>query len=506
MKGRHNRLELTLIAVLAAALSSIGLFSCSPRLGWGLVLWTAPQGPLPAGSIVPVYIRSNIEKLYVVGVPGSSKKVELPLWQIELFSARWRAVDRLKQIGSNISLYMIAARDGLPIRASPSNDAPRVYRLREGQSVKILSKVSGEAVTTGGQVLPGDWYEVIADDGTRGYVFSYAMRVYDETKEGPPSVATSTDAASAQVDMIFSRAWRPEYFQRMIDDQRVDLDLFSLRYGLFADAVGHQIRVELPTVSQVFNYTSISQDGTTFTFEGTPLKIRIDSNSRIVATWTAAGADALATTQTSPSAVPPVAPQTVPPTTTDTNQGSGAAEQGATAQGGAAQVAAAPAASSSAYSTTPGTDGSAVFVELAVDPRDTIREEGIREQRLLDAFVAHGAQWKSPAAGRLMLFRSGGFTWSGRDKLPAGFLPDGAGDTGQIVFRLFLDPGLGDWDGAFTMRFDAGGAQGGSRTANLLYRFTPEGLDLEPAAGLVGLNVTAADSSFEPAAFVLARK
>ncbi|MGO8692278.1 MAG: SH3 domain-containing protein [Rectinemataceae bacterium] len=507
MKARHNRLALALIAVLAAALSSAGLSSCSPRLGWGLLLWTAPQGPLPAGSIVPVYIKSNIEKLYVVGVPGTSKKVELPLWQIELFPSRRKAADRLGQIGSYMSLYMVAARDGLPIRASPTNDAPRVYRLRGGQSVKILAKVSGEAVTTGGQILPGDWYEVIADDGTRGYAFSYAMRIYDETKEGPPAVATSTDAASAQVDVVFSRAWRPEYFQRMIDDQRIDLDFFSLRYGLFADAVGHQIRIELPTVSQVFNYSSISQDGTTFSFEGTPLKIRIESAGRIVATWTAA-ADALAPAQASPPEASPAAPQETQQANAGTDQGGGQIAQGQGPQTGPAPTPEVPAPrESSAYSTTPGSDGSAVFVELAVDPRDTIRDEDIREQLLLDAFVAKGSQWKSPSAGSLMLFRSGGFTWTGRDRLPAGFLPDGVGDTGQIAFHLYLDPKLGEWDGALTMRFDSGGAGGGSGTANLLYRFTPEGLDLAPAAaGFAGLTVTAADSRFEPAAFVLAHK
>jgi len=548
MKGRHNRIIPVFAAVLAAALSSATLASCSPHLGWGLVLWSSPKGPLPAGSIVPVYIKSNIEKLYVVGVPKTSMKIELPLWQIELFSSRWKAADRRKQIGQYMSLYMVAARDGLPIRESPNNDSSRVYRLREGQSVKILAKVDGAAVTTGGQDLPGDWYQVITDDGTSGYVFSYAMRIFDETKEGPPSIAEATDAASAQVDMIFSRAWRPEYFQKMIDDQRVNLDLFTLRYGLFADSVGHQIRIELPTVSKVFNYSSISQDGTTFSFEGTPLKIRIDTPNRIVATWTPGAAAAqtagqVASPQASAQAASPqggasqpaaapnragAAPAQAAPTqaaVAQTTAGVQASPQGSAAAtaapataapataaltqqpgsggspGGASGAQGAP--SPFASITNPGMDGSAVFVELPVDPRDTIREEQIREQHLLDAFVAHGSQWKSPDAGRLLLFRSGGFTWAGHDKLPAGFLPDGAGDTGQIAFRLYLDPGLADWDGAFSMRFDAGN----STEVNLLYRFTPEGLDLAPAAPLApGLTVTAADPRFAPAAFVSARQ
>jgi len=494
MTRRHKGRALALVAALAAVIAGAGLSSCSPRLGWGLVLWTAPQGPLPAGSIVPVYIKSNIEKLYVVGVPGTSKKVELPLWQIELFSSRGKAAARLKQLGPNTSLYMVAARDGLPIRDSPTNNSSRVYRLREGQSVKILAKVVGDVVTTGGETLPGDWYQVMADDGTRGYVFSYAMRIYDETKEGPPAIASTQDAASARVDLVFSRSWRPEYFQEMLDDQRVDLDLFSMRYGLFTDSVRHQIRVELPTVSQVFNYDSISQDGAVFIFEGTPLRIRIDNDRRILATWTDDAAR-MAGTQSAPQGAPP---QAAAPA-------AGAAAQGTTGPGDQAT----PSATSlNAYSAPPGSNGSAVFVDLAVDPRDAIRQEEIREQRLLDAFMARGEQWASPQAGKLALFRSGGFTWAGHDQLSPGFLPEGSGDSGHIAFRLFIDPKLNSWEGAFSLRFDMQGNEGDqSSWVNLLYRFTPEGLELTPAAsGFSGITVSAADPRFEPVTLARAPK
>ena len=168
----------------------------------------ARRPPPPAGSIVPVYIKSNIQKVYVVGVPGSkgknAKKIELPLWQIELYLSRRKAVARVKSMGANVSLYMIAARDGLPLRDMPSNSGRRVYRLREGQSVKVLAQAEGEEVSTGGQVLPGSWYRVLTEDGTEGYVFSYALRLYDEAKEGPPVIVSAKEALSGRVDLIFS--------------------------------------------------------------------------------------------------------------------------------------------------------------------------------------------------------------------------------------------------------------------------------------------------------------
>ena len=244
-------------------------------------MWTASDGPLPAGSIVPVYIKSNIQKVYVVGVPGTKgKKVELPLWQIELYPTRGKAAARAKSMGANISLYMVAARDGLPIRDRASNGGKRVFRLREGQSVKVLDKVEGETVSTGGETLPGSWYKVLSDDGTIGYVFSYAFQLYDESKEGPPAIAAAKEALSGRVDLIFSRSWRPEYFQEMLDDGRIDLDFFSQRFGVFVDAIRRQVRIELPAASQVFNYASITESDGTYAFEGTPLRVRIQRRTR----------------------------------------------------------------------------------------------------------------------------------------------------------------------------------------------------------------------------------
>ena len=465
-----------LLAAMGAVLVAAGaaLVSCAPRMGWGLVLWSAPEGPLPAGSIVPVYIRSNIQKLYVVGVPSTSRKVELPLWQLELFPSKRKAAARLRELGPNVSLYMVAARDGLPLRDGPTNNAKRVFRLREGQTVKILAKTEGETVTTAGEALPGDWYEVLAGDGTRGFVFSFAMRLYDESKEGPPVLAAAK-TVSGRVDLVFSRAWKPEFFQEMEDDGRVDLERFSLRYGLFSDAVRHQVRIELPGASQVFNYGAISEEGGVYVFEGTLLRIRLEGEKRLVATWTEDAAAA------APSEASPAKPAAAKPAVA-----SPAAADAATAAEGP-------------Y----GADGRAVFVVLTMDARAAVRAEELRRQRLLGDFIDRaGTEFGAVAGagGRLSLSKSGRFTWAGRETLSEGFLPASGMDTGEPAFRLYLDAQLaGTWDGALSLRFDA--AESGERPdwVDLLYRVAPEGLVLAPAApGIQGMTVAAADSRFQP--------
>jgi hypothetical protein len=498
MTRRHSRAAAAL--GLAAILAAIPLLeSCSSRLGWGLVLWTAPDGPLPAGSIVPVYIKSNIQKVYVVGVPGAKgKKIELPLWQIELFPTRGKAAARVKSMGSYISLYMVAARDGLPLRDRPSNEGKRVYRLREGQSVKVLDRAAGEAVSTGGAVLPGSWYQVLTDDGTEGYVFSYAFRLYDEAKEGPPMIASAKEALTGRVDLIFSRSWRPEYFQEMLDDGRIDLDYFSLRFGVFVDGIRRQVRIELPAASQVFDYTGISETEGLYAFEGTPLRIRIESDNRMVCSWT--GDDALAKGGAATGVAPSAQPAATP--------GDAAAEEAPVP----------PESAVEGYESA-GSSGSAVFVVLTADPLESIRLEALRRQKLLGAFVdeiggswiapgrvpsgaAPGSAGPGPGSGRLAINKNGRFSWKDRGDAAAALrLPADAGESGDIAIRLFLDPSLSSsWSGALSLRFDQS-ESGASRPKwlNFLYRRSPAGLVLAPASAAPGsLVVQAADPGAEP--------
>jgi hypothetical protein len=486
MTRRPSRPAAAALCLGALIATALILASCSPRLGWGLVLWTAPEGPLPAGSIVPVYIKSNIQKLYVVGVPGlqgkdKNKKIELPLWQIDLFGSRGAAAARAKALGPNISLYMIAARDGLPLRDKPSNTlGKKVFRLREGQTVKVLDKVEGEQVSTGGEVLPGYWYLVLADDGTRGYIFSYALRLYDEAKEGPPVIASANQALSGRVDLIFSRSWRPEYFQEMLDDSRVDLDYFSLRYGLFVDAIRKQVRVELPAASEVFDYSDITETSGVYAFVGTPLRIKIETDKRLLVSWTGAdassqGNDAAASGGDGASAAA---------------ASTGLADSSALADAVAAQAAAAAASDSALEGyVSAGSAGSASFVVLTADALETVRLETLRRQKLLSAFVdGVGGAWRSPAdnpgLGQLAIAKSGRFSWKGRGDAVAGLVAPDAGETGEVSFRLYLDPSIASsWSGSFSLRFDqAEGAKTKPAWLDFLYRRSPGGLVIAPAA------------------------
>jgi pyruvate/2-oxoglutarate dehydrogenase complex dihydrolipoamide acyltransferase (E2) component len=506
--------------LLAAAISlalALGFSSCSHRLGWGLVLWSSSDGPLPAGSVVPVYIKSNINQVYVVGSLDGKKKVELPLWQIEVYGSKGKARAAAAKFAPVASLYLVAVRDGLPVRSTPTNvENNRVYRLHEGESVKILAKAEGEVVKTGDTALVGDWYFVLAADGTRGYVFSNTMRLFDELKESSsPALAGKTSGSSSvKIDVLFQKSWRPEYFQSEVDSGRVDLDLFAARFGLFTDAVHRQLRLETPTVSQVFQYSSIAEDGDYFVFEGTPLRIRFEGDRRLVADWSGLDAASLAAARSAANAAASaVAPAAAAPSA------AGAAQA---PKPPASSLAAASAASPAASST------SAVFVVLATDIRDAIRTEELRRQRLLDAFLSQGTDWAlllepaagpsqaqpaegpapavealpaaaasgpaQPSASRLGISGKGRFSWNRPELVPEGYLPQGTATgaplSGDAAFRLYLAPGLeADWQGVLSLRFD-----GNPAWADFLYRMDSGSLVLSPVSGVSGLEAAGPNS------------
>ena len=60
----------------------INLFiSCSGGIvGYSVVLWNFPENGILDGEIVPVYIKSNISQVYVIGTENG--KTEVPLWAL----------------------------------------------------------------------------------------------------------------------------------------------------------------------------------------------------------------------------------------------------------------------------------------------------------------------------------------------------------------------------------------------------------------------------------------
>ncbi|PKL25000.1 MAG: hypothetical protein CVV47_06865 [Spirochaetae bacterium HGW-Spirochaetae-3] len=398
----RRRVSGRIAAIISAAVLAALIASCSGKEGWAVVLWPPEGSAIAFGSVVPVHFKSNITKTYAIGVPGSSAKEELELWRVEAYRQKSKAQEAAAGYGDLAPVLGVSARDGLILRSKPDNstESVQVYRLRLGQPVKLLHKVEGAAVETGGQRLEGDWYLALADDGTIGYVFSNQLQLWN-AEEGPmPDLKTGSPAADATLATLFDTVWRPDYFDTMVASGLLDLGSYQPRFGLFTDPLRKQIRVERPEFSKVYRYDTISaaEDGSYTVTPG-------DASFR----FTKAGALVFTPAESDLSpGLPPEAPR------------------------------------------------SFEFVHHDKDIQAVIAAEERRRLSRLSDFVSAGERYESESYGVLIITRSARFTWVANGVLSPGYIPEGSGDTGSVVMDLYLSGELAaSWDGAFTLRFDA---------------------------------------------------
>ena len=128
-----------LIFIFTVIISAFQFVACNDIMGYSVLLWNEPEYKLQDGDIVPVYIRSNISSVYVVGVTDEEgeKKIELPLWQLTEPVSKRKVEQSKAKYAEYAHNYAFVKLDGLPCRAEPVNTAKQVYRLRKGEIIKI---------------------------------------------------------------------------------------------------------------------------------------------------------------------------------------------------------------------------------------------------------------------------------------------------------------------------------------------------------------------------------
>jgi hypothetical protein len=408
--------------------------SCSSRLGYGVLLWSMDEPPIQSGTVLPVYIRSNITRTWVVGVPeglregiGGADKVEIPLSRLEMAGNKRRANRLAESFAPYARVYAENLQDGLPIRSSPDNTSRRVYRLRRGEIVKILSTVEGiPPISTTGEPLPGGWFQVLTEDGTIGFCFSYRLRLFEHTDgQLAASVASIAEVVDdPDLDMLLSRSWSHEAYLTMVNTRRINLDALSHRWRFDPGYETGVARIIAPGIDRSFQYTSIIPDGRrAWRFEGSTLTMQLRSDTTLAVQFL---------------------------------EGSGVTR-------------------------------TLLFVALAVNVDDLIIQETVRRETLFETIFAQGPAFTSSNFGTITFTEGGAFTWRGFDLLVPQYISETAEGRGTVSMDLFLAGALqSHYDGAFTLRF-----AGGTTVLRCIYSLDNQGFRLEivPETSMDGVNV-----------------
>jgi hypothetical protein len=364
----------------------------------------------------------------VVGIPdvyrknsGGLDKMEIPLSRFELVGSRKKARQRVASFAPYTLTYAENLQDGLPIRADPDNSARRVYRLRAGETVKILSQASGNPViSASGDPLPGEWYRVLTADGNTGYCFSYRLRIFEYqggTLTAAPTAAEA-EAADPDLDMLMSKVWSPESYAAMINNRTINIEELSRRWRFDPGQDTGIAHIYLPGMDRSIPYASIRPDGTrAWHFEGSNLQMSLRSDTILAVQFTE-------------------------------NSGS---------------------------------RRTLLFVALPADVDDLIMQENARREGLYNTIFNQGPVFTSNNYGTIVFRRNGGFSWNGFDLLVPQIIPQTAAGLGSVSMDIFLSTALAErYNGALSLRF-AGSDGGTAAVVRFMYMLDNQGFRLEVA-------------------------
>ncbi len=383
-----------LLLVLACLLPLL-LTSCSDKvMGYSVVLWTVPEQQLKSGDIVPVYIKSNISHVYVIGTQ-SGEKVELALWQLTEPVKKSKIKAVAARYSDNAATYASVKLDGLPCRAEPVNTAKQVYRLRKGEIIKILYKGNGQAPMAGKTALEGDWYRILTDDGTMGWCFSYNLNLYETDENGQPvggAELVEEEEADDLWNVITANTWYPDYFRTMIDGGNIDLGLIHPLYKFTIDEEGKKVSLNTASIHESWDYDGYTKtDEYEYSLNGISLKIIYRRANYIVLRYTDSSGK----------------PQ-------DLN-----------------------------------------FVTISENISDIVNAEKTRRQQAYMQIWSHGPIFSSSSYGKIEFTEDGSFKWTGFKLLVPSVIDAGTKNTGAASVKYSLSKDLAaSYDGVLTMKFD----------------------------------------------------
>ena len=371
----------------------ICMCSCSHIMGYSVLLWNLPEHNMQDGDIVPVYIKSNISHVYVVGI--ESGNIEVPLWQMTEPVSKRKVAEQAKKYEEFRHVYASVALDGLPMRAEPVNTSKQVYRLRENEIIKVLFKGEGQVVMSGKSALEGDWLRVLTSDGTQGWCFSYNLRLYQTDSLGNKiggDDEEKVENTSTEIDRLLLKIWYPENYKAMVESGRIDIEKLNPYYNMHIEEESGLLYFNMPKASKRWEYKgSVQSASGQYNLTDIPMSITVRRQNFIVVRYTGENGK----------------PE-------DFN-----------------------------------------LVTLEQNIPELLEKEHARREKEYNHIIAASNSFKSESYGILNLQKDHRFKWTNNRLLVPSVIPSSAKSTGTVEVKYFLSKSLSaGYDGVLTFKFD----------------------------------------------------
>jgi len=413
-----KRLSKIAFAVLFSSIILL-LTSCSRTIGYGVLLWNVPEYNLADGTIVNVYIKSTISQVYVVGLPDTKEKVEIPLWKLTSPQKK-RKVEALAQKYSQYQhQYAKCVLDGLPIRHDPVNTSKQEYRLRKDEVIRVLYEGTGAIPTNGVSNLEGKWLRVLTSNGVEGWCYSYNLRLFTMNADGSMGEGAE-EAEVIEIDdtlnQMLETKWYPDYYSSMINSGNIDINSINPNYGFDTGSSTGIVSLHLSNINAESPYAGVTKTGEgIYKFNDTPFQVTVRSAGSIVVQ----------------------------------------------------------------YTDSKGMPKSYNFIRLndAIDISKLITDETERRLEVYNSIYRFGPEFKSSNYGTLTFNEDQSFEWKNYSLLVPSVISRSAKDTGTVSVKYFLPNNLkSSWDGVITFVFE-----NTKEEVNFLYKKEGNGLRLAVA-------------------------
>ncbi|WP_241766532.1 SH3 domain-containing protein [Borrelia coriaceae] len=221
---------------------------------YGIVLDSKDREKLPNGSLVKIENINQEKKTIIINYNGI--KFIVHKFTIEEFQTKEEAKNFQLSIQPYLSKYATSKRDLLPLRRSPDSYQENIiYRIPKDAILKIIH--IGEETEAGS--LKGRWLHVLTKDGYKGYVFDYALEVFDNITgimlTNPLDQALQTDIINKFKNIKYLR---PLYYETMIANNTYDTNLLREDHGLFFTPK-NEIKINIPELSVNFKFDIVEE-------------------------------------------------------------------------------------------------------------------------------------------------------------------------------------------------------------------------------------------------------
>lgn len=283
----HRTINRIFLTVIASFFVFFVIACGDSRIATGVVLWPPEDQPEAHGSVVPILEANRNTGTFLITIDEDEDPVIIEQARVESFETIDEAETFAQEYEPYAFLYAESQQRALPVRRTQSVESQAVYRLREGEVLKITGEPSEEVSISG---LVGRWHPVLTEAGVRGYAFDFALIPFDQ-REGISEQARERELP-AQARTIIENVWRPHAFAERIEDGTPSLEELDPEYGMFPDPSSNTVRLVSDEVTAEFTYENIVTSGSShIRFEGSSLEIRIDGNTRITVFFSVNGID-----------------------------------------------------------------------------------------------------------------------------------------------------------------------------------------------------------------------